>query len=58
MAAINFCEECKEFTLAEKCDTCKRSTHTTKPSRYHPDASYAKHRQVARKKQLEEKGIL
>lgn len=56
MKHILKCENCREYTMNEKCK-CSGKAITVKPQRYSP-GRFAKYRQEAKRKILSERGLL
>lgn len=56
MKHILKCENCGNYTMNEKC-LCGGKAKTVKPQRYSP-GKFAKYRKKAKRKILEERGLL
>ncbi|PLW79602.1 ribosome biogenesis protein [Candidatus Woesearchaeota archaeon] len=48
MKHILKCENCKEYTISEKCPRCDGKAVTPKPAKYSPQDKYAKYRRIAK----------
>lgn len=57
MTHILKCAQCGKYTMKEKC-TCGGEAVTSRPVRYAVDATTAKYRRMARKEELQKKGLL
>ncbi|MFH1510768.1 MAG: nucleolar RNA-binding Nop10p family protein [Candidatus Woesearchaeota archaeon] len=51
------CPGCGKYTMKEKCD-CGGVPVPPKPPKWSPDDKYASYRRQAKRKELEEKGLL
>jgi len=55
---IRYCPSCKRYTLKERCPSCGRETIFHVPPKFSPEDKYAEYRRKARRKLLEEAGLL
>ncbi len=58
MNKIRYCQNCKEYTLEEKCPRCKEPTIFRIPPRYSPKIKIAEYRRKMRKEILKKEGLL
>jgi len=57
MKRIRYCQKCKKYTLEEVCSCGERSVSRA-PMKYSPEDRTAKYRRVARKPDLQKRGLL
>jgi len=51
------CVKCGKYTMKNVCEDGGKCV-TTQPARYHPESTYTKYRQEARKEELKKEGLL
>jgi rRNA maturation protein Nop10 len=57
MKRMKYCPKCKKYTLEETC-SCGGATVVRIPPRYSPIDKTAKYRRLARKEDLQKRGLL
>lgn len=58
MAKIRYCQKCMMYTLKETCDKCNEPSVVRQPPKYSPVDKNAKYRRIARKEDLQRRGLL
>lgn len=58
MNRIRFCENCRIYTLEEKCKICGRETVIRAPIKYVKNDSISKYRREIKMKERLEKGLI
>lgn len=58
MKRIRFCENCKQYTLNEKCPNCHAHTIQKKSIKFRIDDKFLEYRIKMKRKELEEKGLI
>lgn len=58
MKKILYCENCKEYTLKEKCTKCNNQTIRKIPPKYSLQDKFASYRRQIKEKERKEKGLL
>lgn len=56
MKHVLFCKQCNNFTMKIVC--CGEKAESLKPPKYSPVDKYANYRREAKRKELQEKGLL
>jgi len=57
MKHILKCNKCDGYTMKEVC-VCEEKAVSPKPAKYSPEDKYASYRRQAKKKSMEDKGLL
>lgn len=57
MKHILKCEKCGSYTMKEQCG-CGEKAVSPKPAKYSPEDKYASYRRQAKKKAMQDKGLL
>lgn len=57
MKKLLFCAGCSAYTMKEV-HSCGSRTATREPAKWSPEDKYGKYRREARRKELEEKGLV
>ena len=52
MSSINYCENCKKYTLEENCEICKKKTIGNKPAKFSIEDKWGFYRRCSKLQNL------